>query len=68
MFIGLWPKKRASMPADDLKELAATFDAIEDPILVMKGHSVKRGVEGAFALALSHGEEVNWEKVSSSRA
>jgi hypothetical protein len=68
MFIGLWPKKRASMPANDLKKLAATFDTVEDPILAMKSRSVKRGVEGAIALALSHGEEVNWEKVSSSRA
>jgi hypothetical protein len=68
MFIGLWPKKRASMPADDLKKLAATFDTVEDPILAMKGRSVKRGVEGAIALALSHGEEVNWEKVSSCHA
>jgi hypothetical protein len=68
IFVGLWPKKRADMPADDLKKLAATFDTVEDPILAMKSRSVKRGVEGAIALALSHGEEVNWEKVSSSRA
>jgi hypothetical protein len=68
MFVGLWPKKRADMPADDLKKLVATFDTIEDPILAMKSRSVKRGVEGAIALAQSHGEEVNWEKVISSRA
>jgi hypothetical protein len=68
IFVGLWPKKRADMPADDLKKLAATFDTVEDPVLAMKSRSVKRGVEGAIALALSHGEEVNWEKVSSSRA
>jgi hypothetical protein len=67
MFIRLWPKKRADMPADDLKKLAATFDTIEDLILAMKSCSVKRGVEGAIALAQSHGEEVDWEKVSSSR-
>jgi hypothetical protein len=66
IFVGLWPKKRADMPADDLKKLAATFDTIEDPILLMKSHSVKRGAEGAIALAYSHGEEVDWEKVSSS--
>jgi hypothetical protein len=58
----------ADMLADDLKKLATTFDAIKDPILAMKSHSVKRGVEGAIALAQSHGEEVDWEKVSSSRA
>jgi hypothetical protein len=65
MFVGLWPKKRADMPADNLKKLVATFDTIEDPVLATKSHSVKRGVEGAIALAQSHGEEVNWEKVSS---
>jgi hypothetical protein len=68
MFVGLWPKKRADMPVDDLKKLATTFDTIKDPILAMKSRSVKRGVEGAIALAQSHSEEVNWEKVSSSRA
>jgi hypothetical protein len=59
MFVGLWPKKSADMPADDLKKLAATFDTVEDPILAMKSHSVKRDVEGAIALAQSHGDEVN---------
>jgi hypothetical protein len=68
MIVGLWPKKRADMPADDLKKLAATFDTIEDPILAMKSCSVKQGVEGAIALAQSHNEEVDWEKVSSSHA
>jgi hypothetical protein len=67
MFVGLWPKKRADMPADDLKKLIATFDTVKDPILAMKSHSVKRGVEGAIALAQSHSEEVDWENVSSSR-
>jgi hypothetical protein len=67
MFVGLWPKKRADMPTDDLKKLAATFDTVEDPILSMKSRSVKRSAEGAIALAYSHNEEVDWEKVSSSR-
>jgi hypothetical protein len=67
IFVGLWPKKKADMPADNLKELAATFDTAEDPILSMKSCSVKRGAEGAIALAFSHGKEVDWEKVSSSR-
>jgi hypothetical protein len=67
IFVGLWPKKRADMPTDDLKKLAAAFDTVEDPILLMKSRSVKRGAEGAIALAYSHGEEVDWEKVSSSR-
>jgi hypothetical protein len=50
-----------------LKRLAKAFDSPEDPILLMKGRSMKRGVEGAIALTYAHGEEVNWEKVSSSR-
>jgi hypothetical protein len=32
----------------------------------MKGLSLKRGAEGVIALSYAHGEEVNWEKVSSS--
>jgi hypothetical protein len=68
MFVGLWPKKRAEMLVDNLKKLAEAFDTVEDPILTMKGRSVKWGVEGAIALAQLHSEEVDWEKVSSSRA
>jgi hypothetical protein len=68
MFAGLWPKKKAEMPVNNLKKLAKAFDTLEDPVLAMKGRSVKRGVEGAIALAQSHGEEVDWEKVSSSHA
>jgi hypothetical protein len=68
MFVGLWPKKRAEMPVDDLKKLAETFDTVEDHVLTMKSQSVKRGVEGAIALAQLHSEEVDWEKVSYSRA
>jgi hypothetical protein len=67
MFVGLWPKKRADMPTADLKKLAAAFDTVEDPILLMKSRSVKRGAKGAIILAYSHGEEVDWEKVNSSR-
>jgi hypothetical protein len=51
----------------DLKKLAKAFDTLEDPILSMKGRSLKRGAEGAIALAYAHGEEVNSEKVSSAR-
>jgi hypothetical protein len=64
IFVGLWPKKKANVP--DLKDLAKAFDTDEDPILTMKGFSLKRGAQGAIAFAYSHGEEVNWEKVSSS--
>jgi hypothetical protein len=64
IFVGLWPKKKANVP--DLKDLVKAFDTEEDPILTMKGLSLKRGAKGAIAFAYSHGEEVNWEKVSSS--
>jgi hypothetical protein len=67
IFVGLWLKKKADMPTDDLEKLAAVFDTAKNPILSMKRRSVKQCAEGAIALAYSHGEEVNWEKVSSSR-
>jgi hypothetical protein len=68
MFVGFWPKKRDEMPGDNLQKLVATFNTIEDPVHAMKCISVKRGVEGAIALAQSHGEEMNWEKVGASYA
>jgi hypothetical protein len=64
IFVGLWPKKKANIP--NLKNLAKAFDTDNDPILTMKDLSLKRGAEGAIAFAYVHGEEVNWEKVSSS--
>jgi hypothetical protein len=66
IFVGLWPKQKADVPTADLKKLAATFNTPEDPILLMKSRSVKRGAEGAIALTYAHGKEVNWEKLSSS--
>jgi hypothetical protein len=65
MFVGLWPKKKAEVPKDDLKKLAKAFDTTEDPILQLKGLSLKRGAEGAIALSYAHGADVDWEKVSS---
>jgi hypothetical protein len=64
IFVGLWPKQKAKVL--DLKNLAKAFDTSEYPVLVMKGLSLKRGAEGAIAFSYAHGEEVNWEKVSSS--
>jgi hypothetical protein len=46
IFVGLWPKQKADMPADDLRKLAKVFDTPKDPILLMKSRSVKRGAEG----------------------
>jgi hypothetical protein len=67
IFVGLWPKQKVDVPTADLKKLATAFNTPEDPILLMKSRSMKRGVEGAIAITYAHGEEVNWEKVSSSR-
>jgi hypothetical protein len=66
IFVGLWPKHRAEVSDNDLKKLAKAFDTPDDPILLMKGLSLKRGAEGAIALSYALGEDINWEKVSSS--
>jgi hypothetical protein len=68
MFVGFWSKKKDEMLADNLRKLIAAFETIEDPVRAMKRMSVKRGIEGAIALAQSHGEEVEWEKVGASYA
>jgi hypothetical protein len=65
MFVGLWPKQKANVPNDDVKKLAKAFDTTEDPILQLKGLSLKRGAEGAIALSYAHGGDFGWEKVSS---
>jgi hypothetical protein len=44
IFVGLWPKQKAEVP--DLKNLAKAFDTPDDPVLAMKGLSLKRGAEG----------------------
>jgi hypothetical protein len=62
IFVRLWPKQRAEVPDNDLKKLAKAFNTPDDPILLMKGLSLKRGAEGAIVLSYAHGEEVNWEK------
>jgi hypothetical protein len=66
IFVRLWPKQKAEVPDNDVKKLAKAFDTPDDPILLMKGLSLKQGAEGAIALSYAHGEEINWEKVSSS--
>jgi hypothetical protein len=50
IFIGLWPKQRAEMPDNDLEKLAKPFDTPDDPIVLMKGRSVKQGAKGAITL------------------
>jgi hypothetical protein len=68
MFARFWPKKRKEMSGDNLRKLLEAFDTTDDPILALKRTSMKRCVEGVIALAQSHGEEVDWEKVGSSHA
>jgi hypothetical protein len=65
LFVGLWPKKRAAVPKDNLSTLAKSFDTTEDPTLQLKGLSIKRGAEGAIAFSCVHGTDFDWEKVSS---
>jgi hypothetical protein len=64
LFVGLWPKRKATVPKDNLTELAKSFDTTEDPLLQFKALSIKRGVEGAIALSLAHGTNFDWEKVN----
>jgi hypothetical protein len=33
LFVGLWPKRKATIPKDNLSELAKPFDIAEDPLL-----------------------------------
>jgi hypothetical protein len=65
MIVGLWPKRKAEVPDDDLKKLAQAFNTTDDPILQMKGLSLKRGAEGAIAFSYAHGADFDWAKVSS---
>jgi hypothetical protein len=65
MFVGLWPKQKAEVPNNDLKKLAEAFDTTDDPVLQLKGLSLKRGAEGAIAFSYAHGADFDWEKVSS---
>jgi hypothetical protein len=66
IFVGLWPKQKVEVPHNDVKKLAQDFDTTDNPLLQMKGLSLKRGAEGAIAFSYAHGVEVNWEKVGSS--
>jgi hypothetical protein len=65
LFVGLWPKKKAMMPKDNLVDLVKSFDTVEEPTLHLKGISIKRGAEGAIALSLAHGTNFDWERASS---
>jgi hypothetical protein len=55
----LFSKKKNEILADNLRRLLDYFDTIEDPVRAMKLIWIKRGVEGAIALAQAHGEAVD---------
>jgi hypothetical protein len=55
MLVGLWPKKKSEVPVNDLRQLAKAFDTQDDPLLQLKGLSVKQGVEGAITVSYAHG-------------
>jgi hypothetical protein len=65
MFIGLWPKQKVEVLNNDVKKLAKAFDTTDDPVLQLKGLSLKRCAEGAIAISYTHGGDFDWEKVSS---
>jgi hypothetical protein len=48
-----------------LKKLAKAFDTTDDPVLQLKGLSLKRGAEGAIMLSYAHGIDFDWEKGNS---
>jgi hypothetical protein len=47
------------VPDNDVKKLSQAFDTTDDPILHMKGLSLKRGIKGAIAYSYAHGEEID---------
>jgi hypothetical protein len=61
-------EEKGEMLGNNLRKLLEAFDTIEDPVLGLERTLVKRGVEGAVALAQSHGKEVDWAKIGSSPA
>jgi hypothetical protein len=68
LFVELFSNKKKEMPSGNLRQLVEAFDTHEDPTLALKRSSVRRGAEATVALAMSHCENVDWEKVSSYHA
>jgi hypothetical protein len=60
-------KKKKEMP-EHLGKLVKKLDSPEDPTLSLKWFSMEIGAKVTMALAMAHGEEVNWNKVISSMA
>jgi hypothetical protein len=68
LFFEFFPKKKNDAPTTNLKRLFGAFDTIEALTLQLKRLLGKRGAKGTVALSLSHGEQVDWSKLSSSQA
>jgi hypothetical protein len=62
-----FPKKRKGMP-EHLGKLVKMLDTPEDLTLLSKRSSTEIGANETMALAMSHGEKVDSDKVSSSMA
>jgi hypothetical protein len=67
LFGMFFPNKKKGVP-EHLGKLVQTFDTLEDPTLSLKRSSTKIGAKVTMALAMSHAENVDWDKVSSSMA
>jgi hypothetical protein len=60
-----FPKKKNEMPRV-LGKLIEAFDTPGDPTMSLKRSSTRRGAEATIDLTMSHDENVDWVKVSSS--
>jgi hypothetical protein len=48
-----------------MRKLVEAFNTLEDPTILSKRSSTRRGAKAKIALAMSHREIVDWAKVSS---
>jgi hypothetical protein len=64
---GVLPKEEKDM-SEILQRLFEAFNTPKDPTLLLKRSSMKRGTEATVVLTMSHGENIDWAKVSLSHA
>jgi hypothetical protein len=64
---GIFPKKKKTMPKH-LGNLVKKLDTSEDQTFPLKRLSIDIGTKVTMALTMSHGEKVDWDKVSPSMA
>jgi hypothetical protein len=67
LFRIFFPKKKDELP-QNLRKLVEPFNTPEDPALLLKRSSIRSGPKATIVLAMSHGEIIDWAKVSSSLA